>query len=125
LLHAPDPHSLGRVQEPRPFVHEAELRLHSGIDPAAPGGAVTAALCGSWDHSPSCRWPHNNGITSSADSSSFRTLFIAPPEDEIEIRPRIEAALRSSADWEVLSIARRDLTGSERSLGSRLSAKND
>jgi hypothetical protein len=69
--------------------------------------------------------PHNNQITTSSDSSWFRTLFIAPPEDEIEIRRRIEAALCSSADWEVLSIARRDLIRSEQSLGSRLSAKDD
>jgi hypothetical protein len=122
-LPPPWPHTLRRVQEGHPFVHGAALRLRPGVDPAAPGGSVTTALCGSWDHTPPCRWPHNNEITTSPDSSSFRTLFVAAPDDEIEIRERIEAALRSSTDWEVLSITPRDLTDSEKALGSRLKSE--
>ena len=82
---------------------------------------MTAALCGSWDHAPPCHWPHNNQISVGADCSSFRTLFVAAPQDEIEIRERIETALRSSVDWEVISTAPRNPTHSEREIGSRLS----
>jgi len=32
------------------YIYEAELDLVPGADPRAPGGAVTVALCGRWDH---------------------------------------------------------------------------
>lgn len=33
--------------------------LDAGGDPRALGGAVTAALCGHWEHDGRCRWPHH------------------------------------------------------------------
>jgi hypothetical protein len=42
----------------RTFVQCATVELEAAADPAAPGGAVTLALCGSWDHAGPCRWPH-------------------------------------------------------------------
>ena len=41
------------------FVHEAAIELADGADPRAPGGAITVALCGHWEHEPPCRWPHH------------------------------------------------------------------
>ena len=71
------------------FVHEAEIQLVPGTDPAAVGAAVTTELCGHWEHEGPCRWPHNKA---SADTT-FRTLFVAPATDEEEVRERIEGAL--------------------------------
>jgi hypothetical protein len=34
------------------------VRIDAGGDTAAPGGAVTTALCGHWEHDGPCRWPH-------------------------------------------------------------------
>jgi hypothetical protein len=113
------------VQERQSFVHQAELRLRLGTDTAAPGGAVTSELCGSSDHTPPCRWPHNNQLVDDKERSLFRTVFVSSLEDEHEIRLRIERALYSSPDWEVVSLTRRDLTSSERILGARLNGINE
>lgn len=43
-------------------MHRAELILDDEADERAPGGAVTVALCGHWDHEGPCQWPHNNAI---------------------------------------------------------------
>jgi hypothetical protein len=64
------------------FVHEAELQLHNGTDPAEVGAAVTTALCGHREHEGPCRWPHNNGIELSDPFANFRTLFVAPSTEE-------------------------------------------
>jgi len=109
------------------FVHEAELRLAAGADPAAPGGAVTTALCGHWEHEGPCRWPHNNdialaGATASGARATFRTLFAAPADDEGEIRTRIDEALANGGDWTLVETRSRDVAASERPLAERLAA---
>ena len=109
------------------FVHEVDLRLAAGADPAAPGGAVTTALCGHWEHEVPCRCPHNNDIaladaTASGASATFRTLFAAPAADEDEIRSRIDEALASGGDWILLDTRSRDVAASERPLAERLAA---
>ncbi|KQC37143.1 MULTISPECIES: hypothetical protein [Frankia] len=38
----------------RPFAHEFVLVLAPGGDERAPGAAITAALCGRWEHPPPC-----------------------------------------------------------------------
>src|SRR5882757_8632745 len=85
------------------FVHEAALRLEAGTDPAAPGGVVTTALCGHWEHEGPCRWPHNNEIAVTAGLATFRTLFAAPAADEEVIRNRIDSALGAGTGWVVLA----------------------
>jgi len=102
------------------FVHEAELRLAAGTDPAAPGGAVTTALCGHWEHEGPCRWPHNNDITVSGARATFRTLFAAPAADEQEIRRRIDEALAKGGEWAVLETRPRNVAAAERPLAERL-----
>jgi hypothetical protein len=38
------------------YAHDAFVILDPGEDTRAPGGAITVALCGHWDHEPPCRW---------------------------------------------------------------------
>lgn len=98
-------------------VVRARLVLGEGVDPRAPGGEVTIALCGSWEHAPPCHWPHNNEVV---HDGAFRTVFVAPAGDVPEMRSRIEAALRSDARWRVVALAEGALTDDERALGERL-----
>src|SRR5215204_3058749 len=105
------------------FVVEAQLRLRAGIDPAAVGAAVTAELCGHWKHEGPCRWPHNNALApSAAGVAAFRTLFIASPADEEEVRDRIDRALREATGWSVVETNPRPLAPDERPLADRLAS---
>jgi len=99
------------------YVYEAQLQLDDATDPAAVGAAVTVALCGHWEHEPPCRWPHNNELGSSGE---FRTLLIAPPGEEAEVRERIAGALAVGPGWHVLRAGARDVLPRERELAERL-----
>jgi hypothetical protein len=77
------------------FVHEASIELAGGADPRAPGGAITVALCGHWEHEPPCRWPHQTDIAPDGHRHVVRTVFTAPPEEEEAVRQRIVEALQS------------------------------
>jgi hypothetical protein len=77
------------------FVHEAAIDLADGADPRAPGGAITVALCGRWEHEPPCRWPHHTDIASDGDRHVVRTVFTAEPGEEGAVRRRIKEALES------------------------------
>jgi hypothetical protein len=81
---------------------------------------VTVELCGHWEHEGGCRWPHNNEIWPEGDDVTFRTIFVAPPSEECEVHERIESALRSVAEWSVLSSGPRPLRPDERPLATRL-----
>jgi hypothetical protein len=109
------------VTPSQPYVTWARLGLAAGTDPWAVGAAVTIELCGSVDHEPPCRWPHNNDYDD-GDAAVFRTLFAAPPEEEQEVRARIERALRSDPSWTVLELGARGVLPEEESLAGRLSA---
>ena len=98
------------------YVHQAELMLAEGTDPAAVGAMVTVALCGHWEHDGPCRWPHHNQI----DGAQFRTVFIATPEDEPEVRRRIRTALHGQPSWLVLSDDARTLATDEQEVAARL-----
>ena len=76
---------------------DALLALGAGIDTRAPGGEVTVALCGSWDHAGSCRWPHHSSIDAGAEPAYLRTVVVASEEDRDEIVRRVEQALRADA----------------------------
>ena len=104
------------------FVHEAELRLEAGTDPASLGAAVTTELCGHWEHEGACRWPHNNDIETVDAVARFRTLFVAPATDEDEVRERIDRSLRESAGWAVLRTQARPVSPEEQLLARRLAA---
>lgn len=98
------------------FVHEAEVVLDAGIDPAAVGAAVTVALCGHWKHDGPCRWPHFNQI----DGVRFRTVFVATAEDEAEVRRRIRTALHDQPGWRVDSDRARAVAADEVEVAERL-----
>ncbi len=74
-------------------VHCADVLLEPGADSAAPGGAVTLALCGSWDHPDPCRWPHHTSAEWADRQGRVRVVFLAAPEDEARVRTQIERAL--------------------------------
>jgi hypothetical protein len=103
------------------FVQEAELLLADDTDPAAPGAAVTVALCGYWEHEGPCRWPHNNAITTDGGGTArFRTLFVADGAEEQAVRDLIAGALADAAGWSVASSAARPVAASEHDLARRL-----
>lgn len=50
------------------YVQVAEVRLDLGTDTRAIGGAVTLALCGSWEHDPPCPLaPHHTDVREDED----------------------------------------------------------
>ena len=99
------------------FVQEAELLLADDTDPAAPGAAVTVALCGYWEHEGPCRWPHNNAIAAERGTTArFRTLFVADGAEEQAVRDLIVAALAHATGWTVTSNAARPVAESEHDL---------
>jgi hypothetical protein len=77
----------------RSFVQCAELLLEAGADPAAPGGAVTKELCGSWEHPGPCRWPHETSAMWDGRQGKVRVVFIAGAEEEQRVRALIDHAL--------------------------------
>lgn len=80
----------------RTFSHRCEyrIRLEPGSDERAPGGAVTVALCGHWDHEGPCRWPHFNACTSDRLGHHRLVVEFDAPNDEVEmVRNKIDAAV--------------------------------
>jgi hypothetical protein len=76
------------------YAHEAVVVLGPGSDRAAPGGAVTEELCGSWDHPPPCPFaPHHVDAVPEGDAVRVRVLFATDPADEPRARAGIERAL--------------------------------
>lgn len=76
------------------YAHDATVVLDPGGDPAAPGAAVTAGLCGHWAHPPPCPLaPHHTAANPEADALGVRILFAADPADEVRVRSVIETAL--------------------------------
>jgi len=100
------------------FVHQAQLVLNEGVDPAGPAAAVTTALCGHWEHEGPCRWPHNNEL----NGDSFRTVFVADADEEQAVRSKIDEALQAATGWSVGSSGPREPAPEERELGRRLRA---
>jgi hypothetical protein len=103
-------------------VVEAELELTEGVDPAAVGAAVTAELCGEWQHHGPCWWPHNNAIDEERAPACFRTLFVADESEVRAVRHRIEAALRGASGWRVLALRIGSVSDAEHELAARLLA---
>jgi hypothetical protein len=80
------------------YAHDAIVVLDSGGDIRAPGGAITVALCGHWDHEPPCPLaPHHTDASLGDDGTvSIRVLFAAEPHDEGRVRELITQALSSA-----------------------------
>jgi hypothetical protein len=77
------------------YAHDAVVVLDPGGDARAPGGAITVALCGHWDHQPPCPLaPHHTDATPEGDDTlRVRILFAAEPADEQRVRSLIGQAL--------------------------------
>ncbi|MGY1726467.1 hypothetical protein ACI79J_05805 [Geodermatophilus sp. SYSU D01062] len=76
------------------FAHDAVLSMGPGADDRAPGGAITVALCGSWEHEPPCPLaPHHTRAERAGDEVRLRVLFAAEPDDEPWVRAAIDGAL--------------------------------
>ncbi|HEX3548467.1 MAG TPA: hypothetical protein VHU62_18160 [Mycobacterium sp.] len=79
------------------YAHDAVVSLDPGGDTAAPGGAITVALCGHWDHQPPCPLAphHTDAVPADGDTLRLRVLFAAEPDDEQRVRMLIGQALSS------------------------------
>jgi hypothetical protein len=105
-------------------VYEADLDLAPGADPRAPGGAVTVALCGHWEHDGPCRWPHYSELDTDREPPRLCTVFVCAPDEVDDVHHAIDAAVRSHDDWSVRAADRREPRGDEVELGQRL-ARHD
>src|SRR5690242_8420450 len=80
------------------FAHEAVVALIGRATPAGPGGAITVALCGHYEHSGPCTFPHHTSVVSRDNSSvTVRVDFTCPPDDEFVVRRMIRQALQGGA----------------------------
>jgi len=77
----------------RTFMQCAEVLLEPDADARAPGGAVTLALCGSWDHAGACRWPHETSATWDERQGHVRVVFVAGEDEEKQVRDLITQSL--------------------------------
>jgi hypothetical protein len=76
------------------FAHDAVVAMQPGCSSNAVGGAVTLALCGSWDHAPPCRLaPHYVTATRTGENTTVRVLFATEPVNERRVRALIGQAL--------------------------------
>ncbi|GAA0939435.1 hypothetical protein [Nonomuraea longicatena] len=76
------------------FAHEATIVMEAHSDVRSPGAAITAALCGHWEHEPPCPIaPHHTDADRRDGTVRLRVLFAVEAEAEREVRARIDAAL--------------------------------
>ena len=103
-----------------PFVLEADLALTADVDRRAPGGAVTVALCGHWEHEGACRWPHHSALDDADAVARLRTVAVASDTERDEVVRRVERELRSDRRWRVVAFGVRDVRDDEVELARRL-----
>jgi hypothetical protein len=85
------------------YAHDAVLELDDGADDRAPGGAITVALCGRWEHEPPCPLaPHHTAVTRSGPEVALRVVFAAAPADEVRVRSLVEDALAHGEGWRLV-----------------------
>ena len=118
----------------RAFAHAAVLALQPGADRRAPGGAVTLALCGSWEHEPPCPLaPHHTAVEGPDDALDVRVVFAVHADAEDEVRRRIDGALAggeitgpdgTASRWRLVEAGPDELRDAERDLGARLAGQS-
>jgi len=118
----------------RAFAHAAVLALQPGADRRAPGGAVTLALCGSWEHEPPCPLaPHHTAVEGPDDALDVRVVFAVHADAEDEVRRRIDGALAggeitgpdgTASRWRLVEAGPDELRDGERDLGARLAGQS-
>src|SRR4051794_12418819 len=119
-----------RLMDRGAFAHEALVELDPGGDQRAPGGAITVALCGGWDHPPPCPVaPHATTAERDSHHVRLRVLFAADPGDERWVRRVLDDVLARGwgADpeggrttWRLVSSGPSDVRPDEREHADRL-----
>lgn len=115
------------------YAHDAVVVMGRDADSRAPGGAVTVALCGGWDHDPPCPLaPHHTDATpGDAGTLHLRVLFATEPEHEARVRSLIGQALSTGrltgpdgrvSAWTVRSHGAGVVRAAEASHAARLAA---
>jgi hypothetical protein len=100
------------------YAHQAALTTTG--DERAPGGAITVALCGHWEHEPPCPLaPHHTAATREGDTVRLRVLFVTEPHHVDEVRKRIDDAL-AAGDWRLIESGCARVEASERDHARRL-----
>jgi hypothetical protein len=111
------------------FAHDAVLAAPAEADDAAPGAAVTVALCGHWEHEPPCPLAaHHCAVVRVGGELRLRILFAAEPADEAGVRRRIDAALAAgrlpgsdaAPAWALLRSSAGEVRADEQAHGERL-----
>src|SRR4051812_25834869 len=105
------------------YAHGAVL---DGVaDERDPGAAVTAGLCGHWEHEPPCPLaPHHTAVTREGDTIRLRILFATEPDRVDEVRRRIDDAL-AAGDWRLIESGCVRVDASERDHARRLLKRID
>jgi hypothetical protein len=81
-----------------PYEFNATVRLVDGGDPRAIGGAVTVALCGHWEHTGPCKWPHHTAtVPIGSGQRAVTTRFECSATEEPDVRAQIAAALAAGS----------------------------
>ena len=104
--------------------------MGSDADLRAPGAAITAALCGHWNHQPPCPLAaHHTRAERVGDQVHVRTLFATEPEAEHLVRQRIDHALSDgqlegpdavTTRWQLHTSRRSEVTTEEAGHAERL-----
>ena len=108
----------------RGHVLHAEVAFGPGADTRAPGGAITVALCGSWEHEGTCRWPHHTAVDPVSTPSAVRVVYVVDDDELDHVRSMIESALASGDGWNTVAIHEGTLTDEESTLARRLRGTN-
>ena len=105
----------------QPYAHEVELFWIGTGDERAPGGAITAELCGALEHEPPCPVAaHHTAVVRRSMALEVRVLFACEPEDEPSVRERIDTAL--AREWQVLATHAGTVRDDESEHAGRLAA---
>ena len=112
------------------FAHDAVLMMGPEADLRAPGGAVTTALCGHWEHEPPCPVAAHHTAAVRVDGEvRVHVLFATEPDRERQVRGLIDAALAAGAFagpdgtasfWSLTSSARGEVAPEETAHAARL-----
>ncbi len=99
-------------------------------DLRSPGGAITVALCGHWDHQPPCPLaPHHTSADRNGEVVRIRVLFATDRELADDVRQRIDDALLGGsqrgpdgvvARWTVLASGSSEVSAEEHDHAERL-----
>ena len=112
------------TDQPLQHRYECILRLDPDADIRAPGGAITVALCGHWEHEGVCRWPHFSSIE--VIEGQYYTLIVEFDANEAEyshVIKTISSALNKG--WLVGPDQTRSVWTVDRSWHSHVSFDND